>query len=189
MKTRLSAVCGAALFAAGASAPSFVPATSDSISWVGRRVPTADGGMLFDWEGVELRFTVDSASIVALNITDVSESGTRLAVYLDMNALPGFRVATLITSPYQSIYTLASGQSIKGETVTYRVVNLIEPQFIRDGASNPLQIDGVWTDGTMKAPPAKPSRRIEFLGDSLTAGALSRSVSGSQRALPTRVRE
>lgn len=168
---RALAAAAAAGALATSAAPAFVPATDAALAWTGRRLPTPAGGMQIDWEGTEVSFRVANATIVGLNISDASLSGTRLGVYLQQGGLPGFRIATLVTSPHQSFYTLAAGGSIKGQDALYRVVNLIEPQFIQDGAGNPLVVDGVWTDGVVQPPPPRPTaRRIDFLGDSLTAG-------------------
>lgn len=176
MGLRNIALASVSAAAVAAATISQTPADSASIHWAGRRVATSSGGVITDWEGVELSFTVSGATFVGLNISDASNGGAKLAVHLNMNRIPnadlkGFRTATLVTSPVQQVYTLASGANIKRKTVQYKVVVLTEPQFIRDDAAHPFVIQGVLTDGTLGAPP-KPasSRKIEFIGDSLTAG-------------------
>lgn len=144
-----------------------IPATDERISWTGRRVARAeDGAMLLDWEGTALTFTVSDATFVGLNVTDGSLGGSRLAVYLTGTGVPNLRVATLVTSPHQQLYTLGSSAPVAGATFTYRVVLLTEPQFIKDGPNNPFAVAAVVTDGSLEAPPPKPARRIEFIGDS-----------------------
>lgn len=91
--------------------------------------------------------------------------------------MPGLRSGLLTTSSWQTVYVLASGPAIRDVAggVRLRLQLLVEPSAIDDGCgvgtgSGPLQVVGFLTDGAVL--PARPlsKRRIEFLGDSLTAG-------------------
>jgi hypothetical protein len=167
MARTLAAALLATAAAAGAAPLALTPATDARIGWTGRRVSRDDGAMLIDWEGTALTFTVTGATFVGLNVSDGSQGGARLGVYLTGSGVPNLRVATLLTSPHQQLYTLGSSAPIAGATFTYRVVLLTEPQFVRDGPGNPFAVAGVVTDGTLsQAPPPKPARRVEFIGDS-----------------------
>lgn len=95
-------------------------------------------------------------------------------------AVPGLRTGLITTAPWQTVYVLAAGKSIGASAVPsgvrVRLRLLTEPSAVDDGCgvesstSGPLQLVGFLTDGVVL--PARPlaKRRIEFLGDSLTAG-------------------
>lgn len=196
-----SLLLGAAALATCASAaPVLIPANSSSVAWVGRRIYT-DQGVSFDWEGVQASITIANATFVGCQILDAATGGARFAVVYNNsmmwpaaqrtgtgssssgvsdpdpghNEVPGLRVATLVTSPYQSLYTLGAGESISGMTGTWSLTLLTEPQFVGDISPNQtLTLVGFVTDGVVLEPPAgspgRRSRRLTFLGDSLTAG-------------------
>lgn len=169
--TLLAAITLAGSAAAAAAGPLVqTPAGGPFVTLSGRVLRTPSAGVQLDWEGTTLRFTVSGATVVALNISDASAGGARLGVTVDGAGVPGLRTATLVTSPAQAVYTLAGGKTIAGATVTYAVTLLTEPAFVADSASSALVVEGILTDGKVGAPPAAPTRRLEFLGDSLTAG-------------------
>ena len=161
------------LLLAAAAPLRLIPSTDPDIQWIGRRVPFADGSMLIDWEGSSLSFsTSPNTTYVGLRLNDTTPGGARLAVFVTLaGALPGsLRVATLVTSSYQSLYTLAAGSSLAKLSAGFRVQLLTEPSFIHDDAQHTFSIAGVVTDGALLPAPPRLTRRIEFLGDSLTAG-------------------
>jgi hypothetical protein len=170
---RRVALLTAAALASSASAATLVQTPAGdpaAVTLSGRVLRTPSSGVQMDWEGTTLRFTVAAATVVALNISDASAGGARLGVTVDGAGVPGLRAATLITSPAQAVYTLAGGKTIAGATVTYAVTLLTEPAFVSDSATGGLVVEGILTDGKVGPAPPAPSRRIEFLGDSLTAG-------------------
>ena len=156
--------------------------TDARVRLVGRRVPAASGsgGVSVDWEGSRASFSVANASFVGVRVSDETERGARFAVLFDNRAgpgasdqAPGLRVQTLLTTPGRNVlYTLASRAPISGETATFSLVLLTEPSFIGDSsAAQALTLEGVTTDGVLlPQPQPRTSRRMEFLGDSLTAG-------------------
>jgi hypothetical protein len=187
-----AALCMAAASSAHLSAPVSIPASDARIRWVGRRVLAPSGGYTVDWEGTQAMFTVTNATTIAVKISDTTGSGARIGVWVqnagsassssssltprDPNPsgdeVPNFRVATLITGPGAGLtYQLGSRAAIAGETQTWTLVVLTEPSFIKDSAPDSiLTIDAVVTDGRLLPAPQPSARRIEFLGDSLTAG-------------------
>lgn len=89
------------------------------------------------------------------------------------DASPSLRSLTFVTGPGQRIpYTLGSRSAIANQTASYTVVLLTEGSFIQDSDdSASLIVEGFVTDGVViPVPRPSTSRRIEFLGDSLTAG-------------------
>ena len=172
-----------------AGTPTFYPANHENIRWVGRRIFNADGGITIDWENTFGTFTIVNATIVSAIISDNSTGGARFAVYMNnvnvsatikdpnQNAadVPNLRIATLVTANAQKLqYPLASRSGIAGSSPTmYSLKLLTEPQFIGDNTyNNVLTIDGISTDGVLLPLNSAtiPTRRIEILGDSLTAG-------------------
>ena len=165
-----------------AAAPAVVdyPITDARVRLVGRRVPAASGGVSIDWEGSRATFAVANATFVGVRVSDLTLRGARFAVVFDNRAKPGasdqapaLRVQTLLTTPGRDVlYTLASRAPIVGEAATFALVLLTEPSFIGDAsAAQALTLEGVATDGTLlPQPQPRTARRMEFMGDSLTAG-------------------
>jgi len=204
---------GAAAVCAAAAPVTFVPVTSSSVRWVGRRLPMAaqvppraiDGGAAgaingttvyaVDWEGSEAEVACAGCSVIAAVVLDSSGGNSRFASYLSTinttgavsvgasdpdpsaGAIPGLRTGLHTTSALQTVYVLASGPSLTALPggVRVRLQLLTEPSFIDSGCgfntdAGPLQIAGFLLDGALLPPRALSKRRIEFLGDSLTAG-------------------
>lgn len=151
------------------------------------------GGVTFDLEGTTMLFTVANATYIGLNVTDRTRGGARLGVYFDSDDAPGntsmsagdpnpsgralpptARVATLVTSPLQSLYTLGSGGQIAGLGVDgalgVRVELLTEWSHLADSPAGLFTFAAVVTDGVVLAAPRPPTRRLLVLGDSLSSG-------------------
>lgn len=158
--------------AAAAGVPSYPLADATTILWQGRylRAPDGSGSVLADVEGVSFTATVADARVIALVLNDTSAGGARLSVTLTAPGIPTFRVATLVTSPLQSVYTLASGAALKNATATVTVTLLSEWENIGDSLTSPLRFVALATDGALQPAPARPARRLLVLGDSLSAG-------------------
>lgn len=148
------------------------------------------GGVAFDLEGTTLFFTVANASFIGLIVDDATRGGARLGVYFDSEdagsgaltdpnpagrALPPTaRVATLVTSPYQTLYTLGSGSQIAGlgpaGALGVRVELLSEWSHIGDEPGELFRLTAVATDGIVMPAPPPLARRLLVLGDSLSSG-------------------
>lgn len=87
---------------------------------------------------------------------------------------PTARVATLVTSRPQSLYTLGAGAQIRGlgpsGLLKVRVELLTEWSHLRDSFGSTFEIVAIVTDGVVAPAPPQPSRRLLVLGDSLSAG-------------------
>jgi len=132
--------------------------------------------------GVYLDSTSGSSSISSSSSTSSSSPiSTKSFSTADPNpagrAIPGLRVATLLTSPFQTLYTLGSGGQISDlnsttNTIFVRVVNLAEYSMIgsRAGGFN-LTITAILTDGVLLPSRSQTNRpRFLVLGDSLSSG-------------------
>ena len=184
------------------SLPTSYPAYNPTyFTWLGRIVPSSTGGVTFDLEGTTLEFSVKNATFIGLSITDATFGGAKLGVYLDSTsgysndstsgysnsytnsdpdpagkAIPGLRVSTLLTSPFQTLYTLGSGGQIlslnsTSNTLTVKVVNMAEYSMIgsRSGGFN-ITINTIITDGTLVQTSSSNRTRFLILGDSLSSG-------------------
>jgi hypothetical protein len=163
----------------------YSPSDARFFTWLGRSLTRGDGSVVTDLPAAAFTFRVANATFVGLTIADSTSGGARLGVTLDTRgftaavgdpnpsgrAMPGLQVATLLTSPRQSLYTLGSGGQISGLSLTYTVTLLSEWEMM--GSSGPgavLAFTGVQTDGVLLPAPARPARRVAVLGDSLSSG-------------------
>jgi hypothetical protein len=175
--------------AAAAAAPTTIPATSPNVRWVGRAV--ADGpSMFFDWEGVSATVTVSGGSTyLVATITDECPGstvggGSRWLVTMttaDANtAAPQHRVSTFFTGPLASTYYLFNNPGAHCDPncdfvgpTTFTLTRLTESRLSGCVPGANLSVSAFQTDGTFLAPPPAPARRLEFVGDSITAGDLN----------------
>jgi hypothetical protein len=183
-----------ALCARGGRLTSYPAGDEALFTFVGRhfRPNGSSGGVVFDLEGTALTFGVSNASFIGLEIHSNTSGGSRLGVYLDSeNATaaagrgdpnpsggaipPTARVATLVTSQQQTLYTLGAGDQIRRKgpqgTLRVRVELLTEWSHLGDKPGEVFSIAAVVTDGAVARPaPPQPSRRLLVLGDSLSSG-------------------
>jgi lysophospholipase L1-like esterase len=125
---------------------------------VGRTALGANTSIRFSWPGVSFhaRFT---GTQVSMNLTD-GNNKNRFTVVVD-----GGTPKTVSTSG-QGALSLASGLPIgTHELLIWRNT---EPGM---GASEFAGLSSLGSDGALLAPPPAPARRIEVIGDSLSAGA------------------
>jgi len=179
----------ALLAAARAAAPTTHPAADARFfTWSGRGVVAPNESYTFDLPGTTLDFGVVNATYIGLRIIDNTFGGARLGVYLDSTgafaalsdpnpagaAIPGLRVATLLTSRLQTQYTLASGGQIARLNTTHvvrvRLALLSEWSMMADRVGENFTVAGVITDGVLLPAPRARARRFLVLGDSLSSG-------------------
>jgi hypothetical protein len=146
------------------------------------------GGVVFDLEGTALAFSVSNATFIGLTINSNVDGGARLGVYFDSEngtllhdpnpsggaIPPTARVATLVTSRVQTLYTLGAGAQIRGlgplGRLRVRVELLTEWSHVKDNALEAFEVAAVLTDGVVAPAPPPPARRLLVLGDSLSSG-------------------
>jgi lysophospholipase L1-like esterase len=189
------AAAGAAAALAAAAPAVLVPAADPRIRVVGRRLPAPGGAgaLLIDWEGTFAQFTVANATAVSLVFTDASEGGARFGVTTvtlqggggggaagagagdpdpHAAAIPGLRTSIVVTTAGTGVaYPIGTRTAVGGLTATFTATLLTEPNFVGDVSPNAtLAFDGVLTDGVVLPAPPAAARRMEIVGDSLTAG-------------------
>ena len=182
----LAAALAAALSTHAAPITQYRVGDDSKFLWTGRYLHRGDGSVVTDVEGASLSFVVANASFVGLALNDTTNGGAKLGVWMDTNvsvpglladpnpagrAMPFLRVATLLTSSHVPLYVLGSGGQISGLVVRYTVQLLSEWQMI--GGSGPdsvLAFVAIATDGVLLPAPARKTRRLVVLGDSLSSG-------------------
>lgn len=183
--------------ALASAAPVFntIPASGPLVKLVGRSL-VSGGSVLLDWEGVSFTVTVSAANFLAVNITDLCGGdsvggGSRWGVFLTSAdpraAAPFHRVATIYTGPLTQFYYMFNlpGQkcdpacSMNGAN-TFTLVRLTESRLSGCSATAGLAVNAFMSDGTFVAPPPPAARRLEFIGDSITAGDLNDNGGMSQ---------
>jgi hypothetical protein len=189
MRTILAA---AAMMAAAScsAAPTTIPASSSSVKWVGRAVPDAtSGSVYFDWEGVSASVTISGFTYLTTSIVDNCGGtsvggGSRWLVTMTTSnqntAAPNHRISTFYTGPLSDTYYLFIDPTAKCDpncdfsgTTTFTLTRLTESRLTGCAPGGNLSVASFTTDGTFGAPPAPSTRKIEFVGDSITAGDLN----------------
>jgi len=158
--------------------PSFYTATDDDINWSGRVLRNEEYmRVVFDWPGVTASFQVDeNATAVTVMVDDSSLVGTRFAVFYDSPTARHRKLREFRTLRGVFSYTLADvgilgAQGLRFEpNVTLSMVHTQEAQFLSNNAAvNNVTVLGFGTDGFLSRP-SPSTRRLEFIGDSITAG-------------------
>lgn len=136
------------------SGPQTITADHPHISYIGRFNFTNEAAPTFDWPGVTIE-----AAFTGPAITLLLEDGNNLYnLYIDGQE------SLLWTYAGQTEYPIATGLDESVHTV--RLVKRTE----FDGAVGTFRGFHLPAGGSIQPAPARPSRRIEFIGDSITAG-------------------
>jgi hypothetical protein len=147
------------------------------IKWTGRTmVDHAVGSVRYDWVGVSFSIAVDSVNTGHGNYSTIlkatfdtsslsRDARTRLKVFVSGSGNYPVPYTEVSLHPSQSEYLLAAGLTGTGGTVT--VYNNQSPDYM--GGS--IALLSLETEAGFKPPIlwTKPDRRIEFVGDSITA--------------------
>ena len=145
----------------------------DLVQWSGRTVSGDQGGVSFDWLGVTARVAVQGASYVTTTVTSTAPNrGTRLKAYTsDQNFLLYPEVQFWVKpTTVSSQYDLWLGKN-SSETRVITVENIVAPQY-QTGVTtvHSFQTDGTFVPLSLDQRLGGPqARRIEFIGDSITA--------------------
>lgn len=161
---------------------SFFPATDDRVQWVGRVVRDEQRSRVtFDWPGVQARFGLQGASAVEVLIDDSTPTGTLFSVSLDGpdGEFQRQHVQTILSRRGVHSYPLASGEVLAAAgNVAVSLLHTQEARFIEAGPSSNVTVLGFATDGSLQGKggggggggPERLPRRLEIIGDSITAG-------------------
>ena len=179
--TRSQAACWLHLFSAlvlacalpaSLAQPTFVSASSPLVLWGGRpSVNASDGSVAFDWEGTSASFVVTGVGATVTmwcNITlDAAHSG-RVSVYVnDQDA------ANLMLHQATPSYLLAAALPFASNNIT--VLYAFEPGSSgadRTTLRTPSVFGFSAGSGGAFGAPTPAARRIDILGDSISAGSM-----------------
>jgi sialidase-1 len=162
----------------------FVGASSPFVAWQGRRVVNpADGSVSFDFSGVTATLSLQGASYIEAQYlgsctTPRLESDLDGVPPLDTDAAGSFWLYSSFAFPHTLTLfkNISGGGPADGDDAvhTLRIRAGTEARWggCGDGSDAPQTVTfaGIWTDGVPVSPPAAPSRQIEWVGDSITAG-------------------
>jgi hypothetical protein len=172
------------------------------VRWVGRTVGTPDGPVFFDWEGVSASVNVKDYTWLTVAIKDDcpgsgAGGGSRWAVTMTTSdtraAAADHRIQTFYSAQRVSEYVMFNlpggwrscnpACNHPGENTTrFTLTRLTESRLSGCTATQNLSVVSFSSDGVFSAsPPSRPAppmpspqpvRRLEFIGDSISAGDL-----------------
>lgn len=160
-----------ALIASGLSAPTFISASSPLVLWSGRpSLPEADGAVLFDWASTAATVAVQGigSSVTLLANMTSSPGPARVSVFVN-----GYEAAVLMLSADASSYLLAAAMPDEVNNVTVRYD--FEPVYSHADAAHGLGPRFVGFSAGANGsfvPPTPLARRIDIVGDSISAGSM-----------------
>jgi len=161
------------------AADNFYPANDPAVWTVGRtRVNTANDSLSFDWESTQMYINVGGANYVNIHIAPSGGVFARFLVQVD-----GWEETSFwIRDEAVSQYLIAS--DLGGQAVQIRVISVLEPAFENANPGGCLTFYGFSTDGKAQSAGPKRTRKIELVGDSISAGFGSRGYSGAPDGCP-----
>jgi len=136
-----------------------VPYSDSRIQYIGKYATTSNG-VVFSWSGVTIATSVSNTPTVT-GLFSNSGSNVYFRVLID-GIESGFIL--IYASGSQQEYTIATGLSSATHTITLVRRNEALFGYTTFGGF------GIVTGGSLVQPPARPNRRIEFIGDSITCG-------------------
>ena len=154
--------------------PAFSPGVVD---WKGRVRPTATNSVVFDWVGSAFAFTVTGGSYVVATVNQSRLHGiTKFRVFDTTAYAAGQPIAELCLHPIHADYILAGSLPTSINTTVTVVNNQDWP------SSYEVELLSLTTDGIflpLSSGSVVPQmRRMEFIGDSITAATNLRRPSG-----------
>lgn len=150
-------------------AEKFIPANDPSIWTVGRTQQNADGTLSFDWESTQFYMNVVGANYVRMHI---KASGGIFGLFLVQ--VDGWEESQVWVGRDndESEFLIANDLRQKGAQI--RVISVLEPAFEGANPTSFFTFLGFSTDGAAAAAGPPRTRRIELVGDSISAGFGSR---------------
>lgn len=165
--------------ATGKASFNWIPASDPSIEYVGRTFINPDGTRTFDWEGTQIKINVNNSNWVSAVILATGDALGRFIVETNGWETYSFYAAanTVPNNTYMIADQLWATQSI-------RLINVLEPSFTgaQSRGSN-FTFVGFWTNG-QATPPTPRTRKIELVGDSISAGYGARGYANPPYGCP-----
>ena len=175
-----------------------IPANDRAVRWVGRVHPAAQRAVAFDWEGVSATVTLVGFTWITVAISDQCQGtgvggGSRWGVTMtpvDLSiASRAHRFLTFYTGSRVREYymfNLPGGQCDMGPThkpigtTSFTLTRLTESRLSGCTPTHNLSVLAFSSDGRFVTPAfEQPVRRIEFVGDSITAGDMDDGGEGA----------
>lgn len=152
--------------------------TGDDVEFVGRVQTAADGTTMFDMNGVQIKATVTGTTGLSVSLSQVQKvEGNVFQVYLDgeLQVTSRFNSSAWPAGQIVKVPLFPSGtlDSLKTHAVT--IFKDTEPSFATTSVKMPNYItfhgfSGDLTARLLPALKASVQRKVEWLGDSITAG-------------------
>lgn len=155
-----------ALPAPSADGTVLVPATHPFVSYTGRVDCQTPGGPMLGFVGVSVRLRFRGTA-VSLRLKDFGGGTPQTTNYYDV-AIDGGANLLLSVSPAQETYLLAQGLADAEHEV--ELFKRVEAEPGGSPGAGKAQLLGFVVTGSAVLPVALPSRRLEFVGDSITCG-------------------
>eukprot|EP00756_Hemistasia_phaeocysticola_P062287 Hpha_TRINITY_DN5719_c0_g1::TRINITY_DN5719_c0_g1_i1::g.147600::m.147600 len=162
----------AALAAGGDWGVTVIPAASPLVDWRGRVQRNADGSVEFDWLGAQLQVRLSGGTYLKGTFNTSGTRHVRLRTFVTYAGDYPLQHTEVALHRATQEYVLAADYPPKGTVVT--VVNNQEAAYMGRSA----RLVSLETDGTILPPPPAMTRRLEFVGDSITAGTNLRRPAG-----------
>ena len=179
------------------SAVNTIPADSPLVRWLGR-TQSSNGSVFLDWEGVSATINVTwPFTWLTVDIDDFcgggyAGGGSRWAVAITtadpFTAPPAHRIATFFSSPRARTQVMFQNQGGKcdpecnyGAYAVFTLTRLTESRVSGCGPAGNLSVAGFASDGAFGPAPPPAARRLEFVGDSISAGDLNDGGAGVSR--------
>lgn len=166
------------LFATTAVISATVISASDPRVLVsGRASYNADGSRSFDWEGTSFTLTVNNSGSVSMNVTSSTSGLNRVISHVETGPGVWYEQTRQWVQPGTSVLLVAANLY---KVNTVRVFFELEPAF--SGTTDPdafFTVNSFVLDAGDVITTAPLARRIEVVGDSISAGA---STSGPRSA-------
>lgn len=157
------------LFLSAIYAETYIPATDPAVWTVGRTRLNADSTLSFDWESTQFYINVKDATYVRMHI---KPNGNILGLFLIQ--VDGWEQSQVWVGGNNNAGVYLIADDLRKGLVQIRVISVLEPAFESADPDSFFTFVGFSTDGS--AAPAGParSRKIELVGDSISAGFGSR---------------
>jgi len=164
-----------------AAAENFVPANSPSVWSVGRTRKNTDGSLSFDWEGTQFYVNIQGGSYVKVHIKASGSASGRFVIQVNGWEQSQVWVGGSNGASSEGVYLVADGLSGHSQI---RVISVLEPSFAVVNSNSVFTFSGFSTDGAPATAGPARARRLELVGDSISAGFGSRGYSGAPAGCP-----
>jgi len=137
-------------------------------TWTGGRVTSSPFNVSFSWEGVQTTFNVSGGTTISVLASSTCPS-------------PSTLFHTIVDGVLQKNFTLGTGKNMNVTVATgldpalshtVKIFYATDPIVVSWDKLPPWMhsFQEIYSDGNISPGPPKPSRRLQIIGDSITAG-------------------